>query len=605
MAEIHKALSIKNLDISLRAGQKILNGVNLDIAYGRILGVIGESGAGKSMVGAAIADTLPKALTISSGSIEFEGLELTAMTPKVRRALLGRDIGFIPQEPMTALNPSLTIGQQIGDHLTRIGYRSKRDRIDKAAALFEEVGLNRPLALLDSYPHQLSGGMLQRVLIAMAFASNPKLVVADEPTTALDVTIQARVVRLIARMREIHNTSVLFITHDLDLAAEVCDDVAVLYGGQIVETGDAQTILREPRHPYSRCLKLASPNIVGPMQRLMILPDTMPSVQEREDIKGCYFASRCPLAQDICRRVRPPLLTDGGTNVSACHFPEKTPLITVAEDVQLASTQCPSTEFVLQAKGLGKTYAQPDWLGRPTYVEALKGVDFNIRAGEFVGVVGESGSGKSTLTKLIMGLENVTAGTLDVVGVDRRKATPAEKLKLHAQVQLVFQDPQSALNPGRKVGSLVVQPLEAKSDRPTAAAAAKIAVELLAKVMLPADTANRFPDQLSGGQKQRVNIARALCSNPRLLIADEIVSGLDVSVQAQILELLRELRAQTSFSLLLVSHDLAVVRYICDRAIVVYRGEIVEQGPVEQVFANPQHHYTKTLVAAASGKIVE
>lgn len=605
MAEIHKALSIKNLDISLRPGQKILSGVNLDIAYGRILGVIGESGAGKSMIGSAIADTLPKALKISNGSIEFDGLELTAMTPKIRRALLGRDIGFIPQEPMTALNPSLTIGQQMGDHLGRIGYRNKRDRTDKAVALFEEVGLNRPLSLLESYPHQLSGGMLQRVLIAMAFASNPKLVVADEPTTALDVTIRARVVTLIARMREIHNTSVLFITHDLELAADVCDDVAVLYGGQIVETGDAQTIIREPRHPYSRCLKLASPNMVGPISPLMILPDTMPSVQEREDLSGCYFASRCPLVQDICRQVRPPLSAVGGTNESACHFPEKTPEITVRDGAQLPATHTSGTEFVLQAKDLGKTYAQRDWLGRPTYVEALKGVNFDIRAGEFVGVVGESGSGKSTLTKLVVGLENVTAGSLDVVGVDRRKATPAEKLKLLEQVQLIFQDPQSALNPGRKVGSLVVQPLEAKADRPTAQAAAKLAVALLAKVMLPADAASRFPDQLSGGQKQRVNIARALSSNPRLLIADEIVSGLDVSVQAQILELLRELRTEGSFSLLLVSHDLAVVRHICDRAIVMYRGEIVEQGPVEEVFANPQHHYTKTLVAAASGKIAE
>ena len=603
MAEIHKALSIKNLDISLRPGQKILSGVNLDIAYGRILGVIGESGAGKSMIGSAIADTLPKALKISNGSIEFDGLELTAMSPKIRRALLGRDIGFIPQEPMTALNPSLTIGQQMGDHLGRIGYRNKRDRTDKAIALFEEVGLNRPLSLLGSYPHQLSGGMLQRVLIAMAFASNPKLVVADEPTTALDVTIRARVVTLIARMREIHNTSVLFITHDLELAADVCDDVAVLYGGQIVETGDAQTIIREPRHPYSRCLKLASPNMVGPISPLMILPDTMPSVQEREDLSGCYFASRCPLVQDICTRVRPPLSAVSGTNESACHFPDKTPEITVS--AQLPATHTSGTEFVLQAKDLGKTYAQRDWLGRPTYVEALNGVNFDIRAGEFVGVVGESGSGKSTLTKLIVGLENVTAGTLDVVGVDRRKATPAEKHKLLEQVQLIFQDPQSALNPGRKVGSLVVQPLEAKADRPTAQAAAKLAVALLTKVMLPADAASRFPDQLSGGQKQRVNIARALSSNPRLLIADEIVSGLDVSVQAQILELLRELRTEGSFSLLLVSHDLAVVRHICDRAIVMYRGEIVEQGPVEEVFANPQHHYTKTLVAAASGKIAE
>ena len=605
MSEHHNALSIKNLDISLRTGQKILSGINLDIGYGRILGVIGESGAGKSMIGTAIADTLPGSLKISKGSIEFGGLELTAMTPKIRRALLGRSIGFIPQEPMTALNPSLTVGQQMGDHLRRIGYKTTHDRIDKAVDLFNEVGLDRPKELLVSYPHQLSGGMLQRVLIAMAFASNPKLVVADEPTTALDVTIQARVVKLIARMRETHNTSVLFITHDLDLAADVCDDVAVLYGGQIVETGAAQTILREPRHPYSRCLKLASPNLDGPIRRLMVLPDTMPSAQQREALSGCYFALRCPLAQDICTRVRPPMSTIDGTHLSACHFPEKTPEITVATGAGRAASQVSESEFVLRAKDLGKTYNQPDWLGRPTYVEALKSVNFDIRAGEFVGVVGESGSGKSTLTKLIVGLENVTAGRLEVVGIDRIKATPEERTRLLQQVQLIFQDPQSALNPRRRVGSLVLQPLEANADRPSAAEAERLATTLLAKVMLPADAASRFPDQLSGGQKQRVNIARALSSNPRLLIADEIVSGLDVSVQAQILELLRELRAEGSFSLLLVSHDLAVVRHICDRALVMYRGEIVEQGPVDEVFANPQHPYTKTLVAAASGRTEE
>lgn len=605
MSETHKALSIKNLDISLRKGQKILSGVNLDIGQGRILGVIGESGAGKSMIGAAIADTLPSGLRISQGSIEFGGLELGAMTPKIRRALLGRSIGFIPQEPMTALNPSLTVGQQMDDHLGRIGYKSKQDRIDKAVSLFEEVGLDRPRELLGSYPHQLSGGMLQRVLIALAFASNPELVVADEPTTALDVTIQARIVKLIARMRETHNTAVLFITHDLDLAADVCDDVAVLYGGQIVETGDAQTVLREPRHPYSRCLKLASPDMEGPIRRLMILPDTMPSAQQREGLSGCYFASRCPLVQDICRRIRPPMASIEGNHQSACHFPERTPEIGVASDDGQITSHGSGTEFVLCAKDLGKTYVQRDWLGRPSYVEALKSVNFDIRVGEFVGVVGESGSGKSTLTKLIVGLEDVTSGRLDVVGIDRGKATSVERTKLLEQVQLIFQDPQSALNPRRRVGSLVLQPLESKADRPSSAEAERLASALLAKVMLPADAASRFPDDLSGGQKQRVNIARALCSNPRLLIADEIVSGLDVSVQAQILELLHEWRTEASFSLLLVSHDLAVVRHICDRALVMYRGEIVEQGPVDEVFFNPQHPYTKTLVAAASRKIEE
>lgn len=268
VAEIHKALSINNLDISLRAGPKILNGVNLDIAYGRILGVIGESGAGKSMIGTAIADTLPRALQITNGSIEFEGLELTAMTPKVRRALLGRDIGFIPQEPMTALNPSLTIGQQMGDHLARIGYGSKRDRIDKAVALFEEVGLNRAKALLESYPHQLSGGMLQRVLIAMAFASNPKLVVADEPTTALDVTIQAQIIQQLRELKKQLEMSIILITHNFGIIGDIADRVAVMFRGKIVEEGETRQVLHSPQHPYTQALIQCIPQLGQRRKRL-------------------------------------------------------------------------------------------------------------------------------------------------------------------------------------------------------------------------------------------------------------------------------------------------------------------------------------------------
>ncbi|WP_052161394.1 ABC transporter ATP-binding protein [Hoeflea sp. BAL378] len=591
-------LHIRDLDISLGTGDKILNGVDLAIAPGKILGVIGESGAGKSMIGSAIADTLPVGLAISRGSIEFDGLTLTDMTAKTRRDLLGRDIGFIPQEPMTALNPTLTIGQQVGRHLARIGIGSARKREQRAIELFTEVGLNRPGELLKNYTHQLSGGMLQRVLIAMAFASNPRLVIADEPTTALDVTVQLKVIDLIAKMREAHNTSVLFITHDLQLAAEVCDDVAVLYAGQIVERGEARSIINEPRHPYSRCLNLATPNLAGPKTRLMILPKAMPSPLERTAMAGCKFTPRCPIAGDLCIGTPPPLSEISAGHRSACHWPERTETITPPPLKADDENTVLGADLVMKATGLGKAYRQHDWLGRVRRVEALRGLDFEVREREFVGIVGESGSGKSTLTKLIVGLEDITAGVLDVVGMDRA-TTPRERF--FDRVQLVFQDPQSALNPRRRIGSLVTQSLECRGSGLSASARKQLAKDLLAKVMLPPDMIDRFPDQLSGGQKQRVNIARALCSNPRLLIADEIVSGLDVSVQAQILELLRELRKQASFSLLLISHDLAVVRHICDRTLVMYRGEIVEQGPVEDIFTNPQHAYTKKLVAAARG----
>ncbi len=594
----HDTLHIKDLDISLGTGDKILKGVNMAIGPGKILGVIGESGAGKSMIGSSVADTLPVGLSISRGSIEFDGLTLTDMTAKTRRDLLGRDIGFIPQEPMTALNPTLTIGQQVGHHLARIGIRSTRTREQRAIDLFSEVGLNRPGELLKCYPHQLSGGMLQQVLIAMAFASNPRLVIADEPTTALDVTIQLKVVELIARMREAHNTSVMFITHDLQLAADVCDDVTVMYAGSIVETGDARGIINEPKHPYSRCLNLATPSMAGTKARLMILPKGMPGLLERTAMAGCGFAPRCPVADDLCSSSRPRLDEISAGHWSACHWPERTETITPPPLKADNEESAFGNNLVLRAKGLAKAYRQYDWLGRVQTVEALRGVDFEVREREFVGIVGESGSGKSTLTKLVVGLEDITSGALDVVGMDRT-TTPRERF--FDQVQLVFQDPQSALNPRRRIGSLVTQSLECRDSDLSASARKQLAKDLLVKVMLPPDVMERFPDQLSGGQKQRVNIARALCSNPRLLIADEIVSGLDVSVQAQILELLRELRKEASFSLLLISHDLAVVRHVCDRTLVMCKGEIVEQGPVEEVFNNPQHAYTKELVSAARG----
>ncbi|GLT10724.1 ABC transporter ATP-binding protein [Sulfitobacter porphyrae] len=593
-----QVLRIRHLEIALRTGQRILNGVELGIQPGRILGVIGESGAGKSMIGSAIADTLPRGLGISGGAIEFDGLTLTDMTARTRRSLLGRDIGFIPQEPMSALNPSLTIGHQICHHLARIGLRTAKVRRDRAVELFAEVGLDRPQALLDNYPHQLSGGMLQRVLIAMAFASNPRLVIADEPTTALDVTIQKKVVELIARTREAHDTSVLFITHDLQLAAEICDDVSVLYAGRIVETGAARRIINAPRHPYSRCLNLATPNLKGRMARLMILPGTMPGPVERTEMKGCEFATRCPIAEGLCRTARPPLAEIAPGHWSACHWPERTGTVAVPKAADAAERIALGSAPVLRAKGLGKAYRQHDWLGRVREVQALRNLDFEIREGEFVGIVGESGSGKSSLTKMIVGLEDVTSGVLEVAGMDRATAPRAA---FFDKVQLVFQDPQSALNPRRRIASLVTQALEGRAHALSKADQKALVTELLGKVMLPPDVAGRFPDQLSGGQKQRVNIARALCSNPRLLIADEIVSGLDVSVQAQILELLRALRREAGFSLLLVSHDLAVVRHVCDRTLVMCKGEIVEQGPVEEVFSNPLHPYTRELVAAAQG----
>ncbi len=600
-------LSIRNLDVTLLSGEAVLQDVTLDLGHGRILGIIGESGAGKSMIGAAISDTLPKGLGVTAGSIGFAGRDLGALSPRQRRALLGREIAFIPQEPMQALNPGLTIGRQMESHLARLGTTPRRGRRDHAAALLDEVGLQDPRNVLTRYPHQLSGGMLQRVLIALAFAGAPRLVVADEPTTALDVSIQARVIELLGRMRARHGTSVLFITHDLELAGDICDDAAVLYAGRIVETGPAEQVFRRPGHPYSRCLSLATPSLSGPLRQLYVIPGRMPGVAERRRLAGCGFADRCPLADTKCHGAAPALTGGAEPNPhrSACWHSARTATI-IAPPLQHRAPAGPSAgEAVMRAQGLGKTYVLRDGLGRKRGITALRDLDFTVAAGEFVGVVGESGSGKSTLTKLIVGLEGLSQGRLEVAGIDRNDREPAQRGALAERVQLIFQDPQAALNPRRQVGDLVTQSQEVARSPLTAAARRERAQEMLAQVMLPADTAARYPDQLSGGQKQRVNIARALGFAPRLLVADEIVSGLDVSVQAQILELLRRLRQGSDFSLLLISHDLAVVRQICDRVLVMSGGRIVEQGPVEQVFGQPAHPYTRALVAAAMGRRLE
>ena len=560
-----------------------LDGLSLSLAPGKVLGLVGESGAGKSMLGRAIAQLLPPGFAVSAGTLEFAGQDLVAMAPAKRRDLLGQQIGFIPQEPLSALNPVRSIGSQFAEHLRRLGIADWRAA---AIAALESVQLPD---LLDRFPHQLSGGMCQRVLIAMAFASKPALVVADEPTTALDVTIQARIVALMRDLQIAQNTAVLFITHDLRLAAQVCDDIAVLYAGRVVEHGRAETVLAQPLHPYTQCLLLAAPAISGPRNALYVLPDQMPGLRALAEMSGCRFAPRCPLARDACRAEVPALA--GGAHKAACPHIGEIEQITVSELAPVPDTV--AGETLVSVRGLGKIFRGR--FGRKPTV-AVRDVSFSIASGEFVGVVGESGSGKSTLARLLMGLEQKTSGDIHLAGQDVGGwGAAARRLRLRT-AQMVFQDPQSALNPRRRVGAIVTQALEAAgvglAERRVRAA------EILADLGMPLELADRAPSQLSGGQRQRVNIGRALCLVPKLLVADEIVSGLDVSVQAQLLALLARLRAEHGFALLLISHDLAVVRYLCERVMVMRRGEVVEAGRTEDVFANPQHAYTRELLAS-------
>ena len=387
----------------------------------------------------------------------------------------------------------------------------------------------------------------------------------------------------------------IFITHDLRLAAQICDDVLVLYAGRAVEYGPARQVLAAPVHPYTRSLKLAGPTIAGPRRALQALPDHMPGLRALKDLAGCSFAPRCPIALAQCRAAEPPLTEVAAGHAAACIRIDATAQIRSGE---LASPPAPQVgKPLIAVENLTKIFAACRLFGRAQAVTAVDGVSFALAANEFVGLVGESGSGKSTLARLIVGLEQPTAGRIAVAGHDVTDDSPAARRARIDTVQLVFQDPRSALNPRRSVASIVTQPLEARGNA-NAAERCDRAQGLLADIGLPPETAARYPAQLSGGQRQRVNIARALCIAPKVLIADEIVSGLDVSVQAQLLNLLVRLRDEHGFSMLFISHDLAVVRYLCARVLVMLRGKIVEQGATEEVFSAPQHPYTRALIAA-------
>jgi peptide/nickel transport system ATP-binding protein len=592
-------LAVRDLTVTVRVGDAAVPAVralSFDLAPGKILGLVGESGAGKSMVGRAIAQLLPPGFAISGGTIAFQGHDLIKMPAARRRALLGRAIAFIPQAPLTALNPVTTIGRQFDEHLARLGQGGEAQRRERAVAMLAAAELKNAGALLQQYPHQLSGGMCQRVLIAMAFASDPRLVIADEPTTALDVTLHPPIIRRIADMQQQHGTGIIFITHDLRLAAQICDEIVVMYAGRAVERGPARLVLSSPSHPYTRCLQLANPSMSTGRHALYVIPEQMPSLRQLRAMSGCHFAPRCPLAGEDCRRAEPPDVTIAPDHLAACIRAEEAGSIRTTYQPPASA---PPREPLLQVEGLSKRYTLPaGFFSKAREIAALKDASFSIAKNEFVAVVGESGSGKSTLARLLVGLEQPSSGRILLERENTTEFGGESNLPRAAVIQMVFQDTQSALNPRRRAGSIVTQAMEAAGRDMSSHARLLRAGELLKEVGLPADFAVRFPAQLSGGQRQRINIARALCIVPRLLIADEIVSGLDVSIQAQLLNLLGRLRAELGFAMLFISHDLSVVRHLCSRVLVMYRGEIVEQGPVDAVFAEPRHPHTRALLSS-------
>ena len=597
-------LEARGVTLTARLGEvavEVLRDISFTLERGETLGLVGESGAGKSMIGRLCSQLLPPGFAVSAGELHFEGHDLVRIGARRRRALLGTRIAFVPQEPMTALNPVLSVGNQFDEHLRRLSVGGRTARRRLAVETLAAVHLPEPEKLLAKYPHELSGGMCQRVLIAMAFAGDPALVIADEPTTALDVITQARIMRLIKEMQALHRTAVVLITHDLRLAAHVCDTVLVMYAGDVVERGDAKTLLLEPKHPYTRSLQRANPNLSGPRRRLPTLPDHMPGLIELGALSGCRFAPRCPVRAPACEHGVPALvaLTTGhhvrcveacasGEDGAAARPAPPAPAALPGETEGLVTLDSVSRRFTTRAA----------WLGAPHVVDAVREVDLTIRPGEFVGIVGESGSGKTTVARMIAGLDRPTAGRLLVRGREAAARDEASRRERLETLQLVFQDPQSALNPRRTVLTLLTQAMEADHRRHRAGERQARAAHLLREIGMAAESARRYPSQLSGGQRQRVNIGRALCVAPKLLVADEIVSGLDVSVQAQILNLLLRLREEQTISLLLISHDLTVVRYVCSRVHVMQAGRVVESGPTDEVFSSPQHPYTRALLAA-------
>lgn len=587
-------LEIEDLSVDIgKPGRAlhVVRNVTLSVQRGAVLGVVGESGSGKSITALALMRLLPPGGRVAGGQIRFDGQNLSAMAEQdFVQGVLGQRIGMIFQEPMTCLNPVYTIGRQITEAAVRFGGLTPEIARARAIALLDRVGIPDPGARMGSYPHQLSGGQRQRVMIAMALMLKPELLIADEPTTALDVTVQAQILDLLADLRREMGMAMILISHDLAVVSQQADTVAVMYGGEIVESGTATAVLRDPRHPYTCALLQAIPRMDGAPHRLASIPGTVPSVLHRP--VGCIFAPRCAHAQARCTTARPPV--QGGTDHS-----RRCILTTVAPPAAPAAARAPTArpgDVVISADTVSRVFSARQGLFGPRRdIVALDGVSLGLQKGETLALVGESGSGKSTLARILLGLDDPTSGQVHMLGHPLDAMSGAERARF---VQPVFQDPYASLNPRRTLYEIIARPLVLRHDGTPSEHLARVR-DAMEMVRLPARLVHSYPSQLSGGQRQRVAIARALITRPAALICDEPTSALDVSVQAQILNLLADLRADLGLSTLIITHDMAVVHQIADRVAVLLNGRLVEQGTVADVLQNPQTPYTRTLLAAA------
>jgi peptide/nickel transport system ATP-binding protein len=590
------ALSLRDVEIVYRVrgiDREVVRGISFEIGRQQSFGLVGESGCGKSTAALSIVRYLPRNGRVSRGAIEVGGHDVLGLRGEQLRRFRRDEVSMVYQNPGSSLNPSIRIGRQLTEVFTLRGM-SRSDARERSLAALREVHIADPDSVLRRYPHQLSGGMQQRVVIAMALATNPTLLILDEPTTGLDATVEAEVLELIRELQQKHATSVLFISHNLGVIRKMCERIGVLYAGELVEQGPTDEILANPRHPYTvgllRCIPRGG--LRKDRGRLDTIPGFLPPIGA--PLPACVYVHRCALAADICSEQKPPDFEVGNEHTSRCHFHDLAPQLPRAtEDVPAEKPAIDrGAPPLLRLADLTKTFRQDGH-----EIQALSGVSAFLWPGETLGLVGESGSGKTTLARTLLGIVESTAGTVEVDGRELPARLAQRTASDVAALQIVFQNPDSALNRRHTVSRMLKRTLSKLADVGGKAADER-AQELVEAVRLPERALTTRPTGLSGGQKQRVAIARAFAGNPRLVVCDEPTSALDVSVQAAILNLLVDLQTVQETSYVFISHDLGVVRYLSDRIAVLYLGRLMELGPAETVFGPPHHPYTEALLSA-------
>ena len=547
-------LQVKNLEISFKNAPSIIKNISFTLHQNKILGLVGESGSGKSITSLAILGLLPKSVNVK-GQILFEEQDLLAYSSDQFQKIRGSKIAMIFQEPMSSLNPTLTCGIQVAEILQQHTNLSSEEIKKEVINLFNKVKLPRAESIYNSYPHQISGGQKQRVMIAMAIACKPKLLIADEPTTALDVTVQKEIISLLKELQQEYKMSIILISHDLALVSEIADNVAVMHKGKITEQGLADEIFLNPKENYTKALISSKPNI---KKRFKILPTVTDFIKNTVNKTIYTDDERTKFHQKIYKNL--PLL---------------------------------------EVKNLSKNFiTNASWFHKPTIIKAVNNVSFKIYEGETLGLVGESGCGKTTLSRTILQLESATSGEIIYKGKDITKLSRSDFKNLRKEIQIIFQDPFSSLNPRITVGNAILEPMKVHNILNSLKERKEYVLQLLEKVGLEPEHFDRYPHEFSGGQRQRIGIARTIALQPKLIICDESVSALDVSVQAQVLNLLNQLKAEFNFTYIFISHDLSVVKYMADQLVVMNKGKLEEIADANEIYNNPKTAYTKTLIAA-------